>query len=354
MKERKVQMMVFDVWKSLKKGDIHPVYCLYGKETYLLQETVQRIRQAVVDEETKDFNLSVFDLEEEALDLAVEDAETFPFMGERRLVVAKNPSFLTAEKKKEKLEHNLGVLEAYISQPAPYSVFVLLAPYEKLDERKKLTKLLKKHAHMVEAKELNGKETADFVTSLAKSEGKHIETEAAQELVILCNASLSSIAQEVKKLSTYIGDRDSIMLDDVKKLVARGLEQNIFELINKVVNRKRTEALQIFYDLLKQNEEPIKMMALIANQFRLLLQTKYFSQQGYGQKQIASNLKVHPFRIKLAIDQAKLFSEQELKSIIEQLAVMDYEMKTGKKDKQLLLELFLLQLLQPNEKNGSL
>ncbi len=346
MKEGKVQMTVFDIWKSLKKGDIHPVYCLYGKETYLLQETVQRIRQAVVDEETKDFNLSVFDLEEEALDLAVEDAETFPFMGDKRLVVAKNPSFLTAEKKKDKTEHNLGSLEDYIAQPAPYSVFVLLAPYEKLDERKKLTKLLKKHAHMVEAKELNGRETADFITGLAKSEGKLIEREAAEELVILCNASLSAIAQEVKKLSTYIGDRDSITLEDVKKLVARGLEQNIFELINKVVNRKRTEALQIFYDLLKQNEEPIKMMALIANQFRLLMQTKYFSQQGYGQKQIASNLKVHPFRVKLAIDQARLFSEEELKSIIEHLAVMDYEMKTGKKDKQLLLEMFLLKLLQ--------
>lgn len=347
-------MMVFDVWKSLKKGDIHPVYCLYGKETYLLQETVQRIRQAVVDEETKDFNLSVFDLEEDALDLAVEDAETFPFMGERRLVVAKNPTFLTAEKKKDKPEHNLEALEAYIAQPAPYSVFVLLAPYEKLDERKKLTKLLKKHADMVEAKELNGPETADFIKGLAKSEGKQIDSDAAEELVILCNASLSAIAQEVKKLSTYIGDRDEILLEDVRKLVARGLEQNIFELINKVVNRRRTEALQIFYDLLKQNEEPIKMMALIANQFRLILQTKYFSQQGYGQKQIASNLKVHPFRIKLAIDQARLFSETELKSIMEQLAVMDYEMKTGKKNKQLLLELFLLKLLQPSEKSGSL
>ncbi|MGR3207450.1 DNA polymerase III subunit delta [Bacillus glycinifermentans] len=346
--------MVFDVWKSLKKGDIHPVYCLYGKETYLLQETVQRIRQAVVDEETKDFNLSVFDLEEDALDLAVEDAETFPFMGERRLVVAKNPTFLTAEKKKDKPEHNLEALEAYIAQPAPYSVFVLLAPYEKLDERKKLTKLLKKHADMVEAKELNGPETADFIKGLAKSEGKQIDSDAAEELVILCNASLSAIAQEVKKLSTYIGDRDEILLEDVRKLVARGLEQNIFELINKVVNRRRTEALQIFYDLLKQNEEPIKMMALIANQFRLILQTKYFSQQGYGQKQIASNLKVHPFRIKLAIDQARLFSETELKSIMEQLAVMDYEMKTGKKNKQLLLELFLLKLLQPSEKSGSL
>lgn len=82
--------MVFEVWNNLKKGDIHPVYCLYGKETYLLQETAAKLRQAVVDEETKDFNYSVFDMEEVPLEQAVTDAETFPFMGERRLVVIKN------------------------------------------------------------------------------------------------------------------------------------------------------------------------------------------------------------------------------------------------------------------------
>ncbi|BBP90859.1 hypothetical protein BsIDN1_44770 [Bacillus safensis] len=77
----------------------------------------------------------------------------------------------------------------------------------------------------------------------------------------------------------------------------------------------------------------------------MILQTKYFAQQGYGQKQIASNLKVHPFRVKLAMDQARLFSEEELKQIVKELSTIDYEMKTGKKDKQLLLELFLLRLL---------
>ncbi|MCY8098225.1 DNA polymerase III subunit delta, partial [Bacillus atrophaeus] len=172
--------MVFDVWKSLQKGDVHPVYCLYGKETYLLQETIGRIRQAVIDQETKDFNLSVFDLEEDPLDLAVADAETFPFMGERRLVIVKNPYFLTGEKKKEKVEHNVSALEAYIQEPAPYTVFVLLAPYEKLDERKKLTKALKKKAFMVEAKELNAKETTDFTINLAKTEHKIIREEAAE------------------------------------------------------------------------------------------------------------------------------------------------------------------------------
>ncbi|MBD5071942.1 DNA polymerase III subunit delta, partial [Xanthomonas citri pv. citri] len=81
--------------------------------------------------------------EEDPLDQAIADAETFPFMGERRLVIVKNPYFLTGEKKKEKIEHNVSALESYIQSPAPYTVFVLLAPYEKLDERKKLTKALK-------------------------------------------------------------------------------------------------------------------------------------------------------------------------------------------------------------------
>ncbi|CAM5574033.1 hypothetical protein BSAF29S_04536 [Bacillus safensis subsp. safensis] len=37
--------------------------------------------------------------------------------------------------------------------------------------------------------------------------------------------------------------------------------------------------------------------------------------------------------------------EEELKQIVKELSTIDYEMKTGKKDKQLLLELFLLRLL---------
>lgn len=138
-------------------------------------------------------------------------------------------------------------------------------------------------------------------------------------MVLLVNGHLSSIFEEIQKLCTFIGDREEITLDDVKMLVARSLEQNIFELINKIVNRKRTESLQIFYDLLKQNEEPIKIMALISNQFRLILQTKCFAEQGYGQKQIASNLKVHPFRVKLAMDQARLFQRRSSVQLLNSL-----------------------------------
>ena len=61
-------------------------------------------------------------------------------MGEKRLVIVKI-RLLTG--KKRKIEHNTAALETYLKEPAPYTVFVIVAPYEKLDERKKLTKALK-------------------------------------------------------------------------------------------------------------------------------------------------------------------------------------------------------------------
>src|SRR5690606_9830723 len=148
----------------------------------------------------------------------------------------------------------------------------------------------------------------------------------------------------IEKMCLYVGSNNQITEDTVHLLVPRTLEQNIFELIEKVVNRKPSEALRIFYDLLQNNEEPIKIVALLANQFRLIYQVKELSKRGYGQKQIAGNIKVHPFRVKLAAGQSNLFTQEELFVIIDKLAEADFEMKNGKKDKKLILELFIMNL----------
>lgn len=342
--------MVLQVWKDLKKKQVHPVYLLYGTETYILQETVKKIIQAVLEEDEKEFNYSVYDMEETPIETALEDAETLPFMGEKRVVLVKNPSFLTGERKKEKIDHQLNKLEAYLAEPAPFTVFILLAPYEKLDERKKVTKLLKKQALAVDVQSLSEKEMHSWVHSIAEAENMEIEQAAVERLAILTNASLMVMNQEMKKLCTYQGE-GVISLETVEKLVARSLEQNIFDLIEHVVSRDIQTALQNLYDLLKTNEEPIKILSLLVNQFRLILQVKQLSKTGYGQPQIASSLKIHPFRVKLALKHASLFTEEELSGIMKNLADADYEMKTGRMEKQLVLELFLLKLAQNKKRS---
>ncbi len=336
--------MVMTNWKKIENKQFNSIYLVYGNEAYLINETKQKLYDHALEEGEADFNYAVYDLEETPVETALEDAETFPFMGEKRLVILQNPVFLTAEKTKEKVVHNVDKLEAYIQSPAPYTILVVIAPYEKLDERKKITKLLKKQAEVIEAKKLNEQEIKTWVRERAALNGVQIDEKAIDLLLSLAGTNLMMLTSELDKLSLYASDTNRIDYEIVDKLTARSLEQNIFGLVERVVQRRIDEALRIYYDLLKQNEEPIKILAILAGQFRLIYQAKELARKGYGQQQIATFLKVHPFRVKLALGQAKHFNDQQLFSIMDLIATGDYEMKTGRRKKELIIEMLLFTL----------
>ncbi len=75
-----------------------------------------------------------------------------------------------------------------------------------------------------------------------------------------------------------------------------------------------------------------------------MYQVKELARQGYSQQKIASVLKVHPFRVKLAQEKTNQFQEQELLALINELAEVDYKMKTGQGEKAITLELLLLKM----------
>lgn len=336
--------LVLDVWKKIKKKQFGSIYVLFGNESFLINETKQLLLSHVLEEGELEFNLSTYDLEETPIEVALEDAETLPFMGEKRLIFLNNPFFLTAEKSKSKVEHNLKKLESYIDEPAPYSIIVFSGNYEKLDERKKITKELKRKGIVLEAKKLSENELSTWVKERAAITGVEIDEDAIQQLLILVGTNLFMLTTEVDKLALYASDLKRIDIHMVDNLVSRSLEQNIFTLVDKIVQKKVDEALRIYYDLLKQNEEPLKILAVISNQFRLIYQVKELARKGYGQQQIAGFIKVHPFRVKLAAGQAQLFQDKELTDIMKMLAEADYQSKTGGMNKELLIEMFLFRL----------
>jgi len=337
--------MIVKEWTAIKQKKFAPVYLVYGDEPFLIKETKQILLKHSIEEEEIDFNFSSHDLEDGAsIEQVMEDAETFPFMGERRLVFVHNPSFLTAEKKKEKSEQNLTSLETYLVSPAPYTILVFIAPYEKLDERKKITKLLKKHSTVLEANKLKEHDIITWVKQRVNQAGVKIEDRAVTKVIELAGTNLFMLAGEIDKLALYALDSSVITEEMVNKLTTRSIEQNVFDLIDRAVHNKIDEALRLYYDLLKQKEEPLKILALLAGQFRLIYQVKNLSSKGYGQQQIASQLKVHPFRVKLASKHAQVFSNGQLSTIMLRLADSDLEMKSSGFKKEMSIELFLTKL----------
>ncbi|MBC1501122.1 DNA polymerase III subunit delta [Listeria weihenstephanensis] len=331
-------------WKKIEKKQFAPVYLIIGTEDYIINETKKRLVTGILDAEDTDFNYANFDLEETAIEQVVEEAETIPFFGDRRLIIASNPTFLTTEKTKSKIEHRTARLEDYLNEPVDYSILVFVARVEKLDERKKLTKLIKKQATIIDAKRPNEAELRKWLQGVTDANEFQMDNAATNRLIELTGGQLTTAMNELDKLMLYKLDERAIHTTDVESLVVRSLEQNIFLLLDKMIALDISGALSIYYDLLKQKEEPIKILALIASQFRLLTQIKLLEKQGFSQQQVAQKLKVHPFRVKVGARQAKSFSYQELTATLERLAQMDFEMKTGYGDKSQKLEWFLFSL----------
>src|SRR5690606_19960241 len=125
-------------------------------------------------------------------------------------------------------------------------------------------------SEVFEANSLTERELTQWIQEKVNEQHIEITVSAIQELLRIAGTNLMNIHQEIEKMCLYVGSNNQITEDTVHLLVPRTLEQNIFELIEKVVNRKPSEALRIFYDLLQNNEEPIKILALLANQFRLI------------------------------------------------------------------------------------
>jgi DNA polymerase-3 subunit delta len=316
---------------------LSPVYLLQGVNSFLLKDAKQKIIEKTLTEEEQEFNLASFDLEEIPIETVIEDAETLPFLGKKRVVIAENATFLTAEK--QKVEHNVDVLIRYLEEPAPFSVLIIVAPYEKLDERKKVTKKLKAKSTHLEANELTEGELKNWVKAEVAQAGLTITDEALSEFIELTGMKLTIVHMELAKLLLY---GEEITAELVHQLVSKSLEQNVFALVEAFIHGRTVDTITIYRDLLRNNEEPIKILALLVSQIRLVYHSKRLSNQGYGQKQISQALKVHPFRVKLAIGQGRSFSTDHLLNLLKDLARADFEMKTGKMDKALLLELLFM------------
>src|SRR5699024_11939692 len=104
--------------------------------------------------------------------------ETYPFFEENKLVFASNPIFLQPKPEKplvEKLEHDLSVLEHYLNNPVNYTVLVFFAPYESIDQRKKLSKLFKKKAIVTECNPIKSSDEMKGIKELAEGLNRSIE-----------------------------------------------------------------------------------------------------------------------------------------------------------------------------------
>ncbi|MHC9532816.1 DNA polymerase III subunit delta [Dellaglioa sp. L3N] len=332
---------------SLSLENVKPINLVLGNETYLMED-VKKAFTDLIPEEERTMNLGKYDMEEVPLAKALDDAMSVPFFGDKRLIFIQNPIFLTSDTKKSKIEHDINGFLDYLAHPEPTSILVILAPYKELDGRKKINKVLKKSSLMIDNQPLNEHATRQFIVQEMANKSFEIDKDALDLFLERTNAKLSTIMNELPKLFLYNFETHRITLSSVESLISKTLEQNIFDLVDVVIANNIEKSVTLYHDLILQNEAPIKINAILLGQFRLLLQVKVLQDKGYSQGDLASVLKVHPYRIKLALQKVKKFKRNDLRKIYLALVNLEKTMKTTQQDQEGLFSLFMLQINRVN------
>ena len=202
---------------------------------------------------------------------------------------------------------------------------------------KKITKLLQKKGKILEFNEdIN-------IDNLIKKELKNYVIDY-QTLNLFKNRVGTNpliIENEINKIKLYKNDKE-ITKEDILNVTTKTIEIDIFKLIDDIVKGNKDSAIEIYHEMLKVNEEPLKIVIMLANQFRIMYQSKELMLKGYTEKDIASLLKIHPYRVKLALQNSRNYSSKTLLKYLNDLADIDIRIKTGKLNKDLALELFIL------------
>jgi len=333
-------LKITELKNNLKQGNLSNIYLITGKERVFIKD-IQKSFKNIMSPEERDMNFSNFDLEEVPLGDVINEAISAPFFGERRLVFAENPYFLTGERAKNVVEQDVELLLKYIQNPTPSTNMVIFASYDKLDSRKKIVKQLKKLAVMVDAGQMEGPILTRTVNNDLKTDGYQIDPEALDLLINKTKGNYSVITNQLDKLKMYSLQTKKIDKVAVSELVPQSLEDNVFDLMNEILNKNIYQAEELYHQFLLQKIDPILLIAILISQLRLLIQVKILSEKGLSEATISKNLKLHPYRVKLSHRQSRNLNMKQLQIMYHDIVNVDYQIKSGQGDKELLFDLFI-------------
>lgn len=314
------------------------LYLIFGEQELMINKLIDKIAKETLSE-VDEFNFIHFDACKTPLYEIINDAYTLPFMCDKKVISVKNSYFLTSENPKLGFEQSFNELEEYIENQSEGVTIIFSVVAPKLDDRKSLVKKIREKAKSYALDNVNKKDLPRVVRQMFEKKEVSITNDGLNEFINRCGDNMYLISNEIDKLSCYKKELD---LRDIKLLTPKKLEDNVFEMIDAIFNKKEDVVFNIYYDLKRNNNEPITLISMIASQVRFLYQVMVLKDKGYSEANIANELSCHPYRAKIALEKVYRLNKMDLTYILEELSNLDIKIKSGEIDRFVGFELFLL------------
>ena len=333
--------------KHLTVQTLPPILVLTGEDVgqfeWLKKDILKKIGY-----DTSDLNYSYFDMKEASYAEVELDLVSLPFFADEKIVILDHLLDLTTAKKRNLTDEDLKQFENYLENPSESTRLVIFAE-GKLDSKRRLVKLLKRDAQIIEATTPKEQDLKRYFASQAQELGLHFVGDSLDQLLLKSGYDFGELQKNLALLQAYKED-GQITLQDIKEVVPKSLQDNIFDLTQMILKRQIDQARNLVKDLRLQGEDEIKLIAILLGQFRMFSQVKIFSEEGQSESQIVASLselsgrKVNPYQVKFALRDSRRLSLSFLKQAMTTFIETDYAIKSGTYEKDYLFDLALLKV----------
>lgn len=319
------------------------IYLFTGTSEIFIKNRMNRIIQSFNKYE---YTIIKYDMEITSLSTVLSDAITVPFLEELKIIILKNTKFLTKSATSTKDE--IKAMLKYLKNPCDSTLLIIDATNTVINQSNEIYKMLKNVARIIDYPDPEEIELKGWIVRSFDANGIDIKDDALTLLLEYIGDDQARLSQEIDKLSSYVGKGGTIRKEDIKLLVPKNINNEIYLLIKAIINHDLALTNQIYDNLITHTKDSLTIFSLISNKFKELLSTYRLLKYGYSQSDIAKFYNVSTGKAYYIVQEARAFKLSDLEFYIDKLAELDYQIKSGKLDKTIGLELLLLKL--PKEK----
>lgn len=310
------------------------IYFIYGEDSYRSKVKLQEIIEGYKKVHKSGLNLIYVDAREKSFDDFYCNFKINSMFAEKKLIILKNvcanlkfqEDFL---KELKKIEEIKDIVVIYEDCPA--------------DQRTKFFKALQKYAKCQEFERLQPANLRKWILQEFEKQKIKINPDALDLLISFVKNDLWRLSNEINKLSNYKVS-GIVKKEDVELLVKPNIENDIFKTIDELASKNKKQALNLMHKHLDSGDNSLYLLSMIAYQFRNLLIIKELLKKRVPYQLIAKKSGLHPFVVQKSYYLCNQFSFLQLKKIYQKIFQVDLDIKTGKVEPEIALDLLLSEI----------
>ncbi|QDV91968.1 DNA polymerase III subunit delta [Phycisphaerae bacterium RAS2] len=325
------------------KGPL-PVYVIFGADSFLRLEALQRILREVLGDEPDAMALAEYEGPSTTITTVLDELRTPSLLAPRRVVLVRDADDLLKSDPEAKIT-NRELMEKYLGAPTPTGILILVC--RSWAKTTRLYKLVDKIGRNFACDPPKPQEIPTWLVARARSTyGVSLDSAASRRLAELVGSRLGILDMELAKLATFVAPRTAIAQSDVEQMVGATREEVIFRITDAVTRGDAPAALAIWDQVLATDRSaPYRAVGGLAYAFRRLAEAKNLVEQGVPAMEAARRLRIwgdYGLERQLARFPLAQWYDHLLK-----LLKIDLDAKTGLGDVQTNVEKLVIGLSRP-------